>query len=119
MKVRDLRKFERKVWDASTTGVPVNLQWTPERIVRAEVITALLIGDGEAASMTVRGVHLQGAHITGDLNLEGTMLRCPLALLNCSFASGINLNEATALSVRLSGSHVPAVRARQLRTRGD
>src|SRR5207253_214296 len=46
-------------------------------------------------------------------------LQCPLALLDCSFASTINLEEATALSVRLSGSHVPTVHARQLRARGD
>src|SRR5439155_18486435 len=41
------------------------------------------------------------------------------ALLDCSFASAINLNEATAVSVRLSGSHVPTVCAKQLLTRGD
>jgi hypothetical protein len=62
---------------------------------------------------------LQGARITGELNLEATTLRCPLALLHCSFASAINLNEATAVSVRLSGSRVPAIHARQLLTRGD
>src|SRR5204863_2324527 len=77
------------------------------------------IGDGEAASVTTRGVRLQGARITGNLNLEATKLQCPLALLNCSFASAINLDEATAVSVRLSGSHVSTVRARQLRTSGD
>src|SRR5207245_9236757 len=94
-------------------------EWGPERTVPAQVIADLLIGDGDAASVVVKGVRLQGARITGDLNLEAATLRCPLALLNCSFASAINLYEATALSVRLSGSHVPAVHARQLRTRGD
>ncbi len=69
--------------------------------------------------MAVRGVRLQGAHITGDLNLEASTLRCPLALLDCSFDSALNLNEATAASVRFSGSHVPTVHARQLLTRGD
>jgi hypothetical protein len=39
--------------------------------------------------------------------------------VDCSFASAINLNETTAVSGRLSGSHVPAVHARQLLTRGD
>src|SRR6516162_3003588 len=64
-------------------------------------------------------VCIQGARITGELNLEASTLRCPLALLDCSFASAINLSEATAVSVRLSGSHVPTLDARQLRTRGD
>jgi hypothetical protein len=43
----------------------------------------------------------------------------PLALLDCSVGGAINLNEATAVSVRLSGSYVPTVDARQLQTRGD
>jgi hypothetical protein len=132
-KVSALRDSERKVWEAATTGEPVDLrsgdsdldspkrwnEWGPERTVHAEVITSLLIGDGKAASITVRGLYLRGARITGELNLDATTLRCPLALLNCFFDNAIKLNEATAVSVRLSGSHVPAIHARQLRTRGD
>jgi hypothetical protein len=133
MKVSDLTEPERKIWQATVAGILVDLRvgdpqldspeqwakWGRERAIRAKVIVALLLGDGEAASMAVRGVRLQGARITGELNLEATTLRCPLALLDCSFASAINLEEAMALSVRLSGSHVPTVHARQLRTRGD
>jgi hypothetical protein len=133
MKLSDLTDTERKVWQAAVTGTLVDLrvgdsdidsperytEWGTERTVRAEVIVDLLLGDGEAAAVTVRGVRLQGARITGDLNLEATTLRCPLALLDCSFACAIDLTEATAVSVCLSGSHVPAVRARQLLTRGD
>src|SRR5690242_3594677 len=131
MKSSDLTETERKVWQAAATGTLVDLrvgdsqldspekwaEWGAERTVRAEVIADLLIGDGDAASKTVRGVRLQGAPITGDLNLEAATLRCPLALLVCSFARAINLYEATAVSVRLSGSHVPTVDAGQLLTR--
>jgi hypothetical protein len=133
MKVSDFTMCESKVREAAATGTLVDLrvgdsdidspekwsEWGTERTVRAEVIAALLTGDGEAASVAVRGVRLQGARITGNLNLEAVTLRCPLALLDCSFASALNLEEATAVSVRLSGSHVPAIRARQLRTSGD
>jgi hypothetical protein len=133
MKVNDLTESEKKIWQAAETGRLVDVragnpeldsperwaEWGKERTIRAEVLVDLLIGSGEATSMTVRGVRLQGARIIGDLNLEATILHCPLALLDCSFASDINLNEVTALSVRLSGSHIPAVRARQLRTRSD
>src|SRR6266568_2514939 len=133
MKVSDLTESERKVWQSATTGALVDLrvgnpeldspekwtEWESGRTIQAEVIVDLLIGDDEAASTAVRGVRLQGARITGELNLEATTLRCPLALLDCSFASGINLSEATAVSVRLSGSHVPTLDARQLRTHGD
>src|SRR6266567_5266014 len=133
MKFSDLTDSERKVWEAAATGTLVDLrvgdrtldsperwaEWGTERTIRAEVIADLLIGDGEAAAAPFRGVCLRGARITGDLNLEATTLRYPLALLDCSFASAINLNEATAVSVRLSGSHVPTVCAQQLLTRGD
>ena len=133
MKLSDLTYTETKVWQAAATGTLVDLrvgdsqldsperwaEWGPERTVRAEVIAYLLIGDGEAASMTVRGVRLRGARITGNLDVEAATLLCPLALLDCSFASAITLNEATAVSVSLSGSHVPAFQAQQLLTRGD
>jgi len=133
MKLSDLTDTETKVWQAAATGTLVDLrvgdsqldsperwaEWGTERTVRAEVIADLLIGDGEAASVAVRGVRLQGARITGELNLEAATLRCPLAPLDCSFASAINFTEATAVSVRLSGSHIPTVLTEQLRTRGD
>lgn len=133
MKVSDLTKSEQEIWQAAVTGVGIDLQsgqdnldsperwseWTPERTVRSEVIAALLIGDGEAASITVRGIRLRGARITGELTLEATTLRCPLALVECSFSDILHLEEATARSVRLSGSHLPAVQARLLRTSGD
>lgn len=108
MKVSDFTMCESKVRVAAATGTVVDLrvgdsdidspekwsEWGTERTVRAEVIADLLIGGGEAASMAVRAVRLQGARITGELNLEATTLRCPLALLDCSFASAINLSEA-------------------------
>jgi len=133
MKRSDLTDTERKVWEAAATGTLVDLrigdsqldsperwaEWGKERTVRAEVIEDLLLGVGVAAAAHVRGVRLQGARITGCLDLEATTLGCPLALLDCFFASAINLNEATALSVRLSGAHVPALQAKQLLTRGD
>jgi len=128
-----LTKSEKRIWQAAATGTLVDLrvgdptidapekaaEWGLERTIRAGVIADLLVGDGQAASVPVRGVRLQGARITGELNFEATTLRCPLALLDCSFDGAINLDEATALSVHLSGSHVPAVHARQLRARGD
>src|SRR5947209_17115774 len=109
MKVSELTESERKVWQSAASGTLVDLragnheldspekwaEWGSERAVRAEVIADLLIGDGEAASVAVRGLRLQGARITGELNLEATTLRCPLALLDCSFANALNLEEAT------------------------
>src|SRR5215467_5437512 len=101
MKVSDFTMCECKVREAAETGIVVDLrvgdpaldapkkgtEWGPERSVRAEVIADLLLGNDEAASVPVRGIRLQGARITGELNLEATTLRCPLALLDCYFDS--------------------------------
>jgi hypothetical protein len=124
---------EQRLWTAATTGEGVDLrtgdsaldspergsEWAPERVVRAAVIEELLLGAGEAAALRVKAVRLQGARITGKLNLEAATLRCPLALVDCSFDDPIILEDATALSVRLSRSHAPYITANQLQTRGD
>lgn len=90
-----------------------------EQTVRAEVIAALLIGSGEAAFVTANRLQLCGVRVTGRLDLEVTTLRCPLDIIDSYFDEAIYFKEATAKSVCFSGSHVPAVEARQLKTSGD
>ena len=89
MKVSDFTMCESKGREAAATGTVVDLrvgnpaldalengtEWGPERTVRAEVIVDLLTGNGEAASVPVKGVHVQGARIMGKLNLEASTLR--------------------------------------------
>ena len=84
MNVSDFTMCECKVREAAATGTLVDLRvvdraldspekgtvWGPERTLRAEVIADLLIGNGGAASVPVRGVRLQGARITHDLRNE-------------------------------------------------
>jgi hypothetical protein len=66
-----------------------------------------------------RAVKLAGARITGALDLEAATLKCPLNLRGCSFEQPINLQEAQASVLRLSGCDVPGLSARQLQTRGN
>ena len=80
MNVSDFTMCESKVREAAETGTLIDLrvgdpaidspekgiEWGPERSVRAEVIADLLIGNGEAASVPVKGVRIQGARITGE-----------------------------------------------------
>jgi len=77
----ELTPPEPRVWDAFTAGRPVDLRtgspeddnvaagrrWGPERSVRAEVLTALLLGDGAARTPEARAaaLRLTGARITG------------------------------------------------------
>jgi len=77
------KDVEKKVREAAATGTLVDLRvGFRDRTVRADIIADLLIGDGLAVPTAIRGMRLQGASITGELNLEVTTLRCPLALLD-------------------------------------
>ena len=107
----DLRSGDPEV-DSPANGA----NWGPERTIRAEALVELLI---RADHDPRRALRLRGARIRGALDLEGVQIDCPMALLNCYFEEAITLEEATTRSVRLSGSHIPSLNARQLRTTGD
>jgi hypothetical protein len=69
MNSSDLKDTEQKLWQAAATGILVDLrvgehkldsperwdEWGTDRSVRAAIIAALLIGDGETASVNVMG----------------------------------------------------------------
>ncbi len=62
---------------------------------------------------------LRGARITGSLDLSDRAIVCPLWLQDCQIVEPVNLNEATAPSIRFSGCHVPSLAAGGLRTSRD
>jgi hypothetical protein len=90
MKSSDLTETERKVWQAAATGTLVDLR----------------VGDSQ----------LDSPERWAEWGKERTVRAEVIADL---LISAINLYETTAVSVRLSGSHVPTVLTEQLRTRGD
>jgi hypothetical protein len=62
---------------------------------------------------------LRGARISGGLNLEAATLACPLVLDQCFCDSPINLQEARAESIRLTGCKLVCVAADRLETRSN
>ena len=88
MNVRDFSKPERALWAAFPTGRWVDLrsgnpyeddpanadQWGKDRIVRAEVVTALLLGARGPEPGKFPAVRLRGARITGRLDLMGAQI---------------------------------------------
>ncbi|MFI0446758.1 hypothetical protein [Actinomadura sp. 6N118] len=62
---------------------------------------------------------VQGAHITGALNLEACPLDRPLVLEGCVFEEAPNFDEVTAPAIRLPGCRMPGLSAQQLRTTGN
>ena len=62
---------------------------------------------------------LRGARISGGLDLEAVTLACPFVLDGCFCDSPINLREAHAQAIRLTGCQLLYVAADQLETRGN
>jgi hypothetical protein len=125
-----LAKPERALLAAAATGTLVDLRsgnpsqdnpangadWDASRVVRAEFLARLLMGEMLPESGRVRAVKLAGARISGTLDLEACTLVCTVLLRDCSFAESVILTEAEAVSIRLPGCHLPSLRAGQLRT---
>jgi hypothetical protein len=77
--------------------------WGPDRQVRAQLIAQLLTGVGPNPGPP-RMLRLRGARITGALNLESAVLRCPLILERCWLEEELTLESAEASVIWLDGS---------------
>lgn len=133
MEVSELSELERRLVDAAINGALVDLttgdstlddpsagsNWDDARTVRAVVLVDLLVGELPAGPRVARAVHLKGAHVVGELDLDGATLVCPLGVEGCHFDGPILLNEAQAQSIRVIKCHVGGIVADQLHTRGD
>jgi hypothetical protein len=93
--------------------------WGPARTVRAEKLRELLTGKVSEGPVHWRGVRIQGAKITGTLDLETATIPYPLELIGCWFDEPILLTDADARRIFLDGSHITALHARRLQVRGD
>lgn len=129
----DLNDAERKLLRAAATGKVIDLRtsdpdldnpanaadWDDGRNVRADFLADLLTGVQSADTGRLRSVKLQGARITGTLDLEARTLLCPVLLRDCHFDEQVILSEATAPAIRMPGCHLPGLAAAQLRTVGN
>ncbi|MBO2456101.1 hypothetical protein [Actinomadura violacea] len=132
MNIEDLTPPERLLWEAFPSGESVDLSsgdpalddpgyaphWGHDRMVRAEVLVALLVGAVEPEPGRVAAVRLSGARITGSLNLGHAEVRVPLALTACSFDEAPHLYWASMNSVHLMGCRLPGLVASGTRVDG-
>ncbi|MQY04857.1 hypothetical protein [Actinomadura macrotermitis] len=132
MNVDDLTPPERLLWEAFPRGEAVDLagpdtalndvayaaRWGPERIVRAEVLVALLAGAAEPEPGQVAAVRLSGARITGSLNLGHAQVGVPLALTRCAFDEAPHLYWASMSSIHLMRCRLPGLVASGTRVDG-
>ncbi|MCF2530394.1 oxidoreductase [Yinghuangia soli] len=135
----DLTPAEVRVWEAYRNGTQCafgavagpqasdwptprgrfGADWGPERTVRAEVLSRLLLGAAESVPGRMPALDLVGARITGNLHLRGARVDAYVALRGCHFDGRVTLNDATTSTIRLMGCSVEAVRGRRARVDGD
>ncbi|MDC3363292.1 hypothetical protein OAW29_02960, partial [Planktomarina temperata] len=88
-----------------------------DNTIRAGLIRALLLGTGDCTP-PARGLWIEGAWITGKLDLQGEALPVPLVLLNCTLEEDVMLRDCTLPALRLTGTHLPKLDAQRLQCNG-
>lgn len=102
----DLNAAEKRLWTAFPRGQWVDLRGEPERVVRAAVIQAALLGACETEPGHTPGVRLRGAMVTGRLDLISATVESALVCEYCQFDEPLRLVEATTRTVRLVHSRL-------------
>ncbi|HKN54568.1 MAG TPA: hypothetical protein VJX66_18860, partial [Amycolatopsis sp.] len=123
---------EERLWRAVTCGTRVDLRtgnpelddpgrgeaWGPDRVIRAEVIAALVLRSVPVEDGNVPSLRLIGARVSGKLDLSFARLVCPVELEGCTFDEGVTLEEATTASVRLVRCRIPYLEAGTITVQG-
>ena len=105
---------ERALWQAFPRGELIDLtraRGVRARTVRAEVISALLLGPAPAEPDRVAAVRLSGAVVTGPLNLGHAVITGPVRLHGCDLKAVIDLSGAKTRSIDLEGSKLAGLQA--------
>src|SRR5688572_29549485 len=117
---------ERRLWDTFPRGGVVNLgpgevapDWPPERAVRGEVVARLMLGAQPAEPGYNAKLILEGARITGRLDLSGAQSGQELLIRRCWFDQRINLTDAMTRSVELYSCRLPGIDARGWQVQGQ
>ncbi len=128
----DLTKPERALWTAFPRGAPLDLRsrdpeeddpanttgWGADRVVRAEVVMALLLGAGDREKGRAPAIRLVGARISGRLDLMAAEISHALVLAFCQLDETPRFVETTTRTVRISDCHLPGFNGDRMRTEG-
>jgi hypothetical protein len=89
-----------------------------DNTIRAGLIRALLLGTGDCTP-PARGLGIEGAWITGKLDLAGEALPVPLGLIHCTLEEDIVLRDCTLPALYMPGTHLPKLNAQRLQCNGS
>lgn len=89
-----------------------------DREIRAPILKALITGGLPDQPTTDFGVHLEGAYVSGQLNLWMSRAKGLTGLIKCRFDHGLVAMQAPFEGLDLSGSDLPALNAQGARVVG-
>jgi len=121
MNPAELTEAEQLLWAAFPRGAWVDLGRSgagPAPVIRAEVITALLLGGVKAEPGAAAGIRLRGATVTGPLELTGTDVSWPLICEGCQFDADVSFVDSSVRTVRITDCELPAFDGTRLRLDG-
>ncbi len=116
----ELTQAEKRLWANFATGEELRLgddhpldddfdpeSWGDDRKIRAEVIASLMLGAADSVAGQSARVYLTGAHIVGQLNLNGASVSQELTIINSYFDSAPDFGSLQARSVWLDSCRLP------------
>ena len=119
MAVTELTEPEQALWQAFPRGAWVDLRdGATDRAIRAEVISALLLGAADREPGYTPGVRIRGARVTGRLDLMGATVTWPLVCEYCDFEEELRFVESVTRTVRIVHSRLPALNGTRMRLDG-
>lgn len=116
----ELGEAERRLWEAFERGEHLDLGGCEDRDIRADVLTALLLGGGPApVDGRVGRLELTGARITGRLDLGGAAVDLPVQFTACAFDEQVVLRGAGLRSTTFLRCSLPGLDGWLLRVDGN
>jgi len=117
---------ERKLLEACLKGEPASIaaasrpmRKTDENHIRAQFLRFLALGGDERAPVHEKGVHVCGAWIDHDVDLEACHVTAPITLDWCSVDGNINLLDAEIPCLFLDNTFAKCIDAERLRCAGS
>ncbi len=111
------------MWQATTAGEACILgggdprkltssdDWGPERTIRGHVLAELLLRAGASGRPAIRRVGIQGAHVTGEVDLSHADMTVAVELMSCLLEGTLNLGFARTRTLLMEGCVLASVDA--------
>ncbi|HCI06233.1 hypothetical protein OAD38_05840 [Ascidiaceihabitans sp.] len=91
----------------------------PSRHVRADVLRYLILGGCDDCIVDDIGVWVEGAHVTGTLDLDFTTTRGAIRMHNSRFKERIDCEQTKCRQLDLNGSDLQGLRGQAMKVTGN